>query len=110
MRLLLRLLCGLVLGSVAVHSLADTYHLRCDVAYLPSRSTWERDVAVELMDASPSRISIDGVAAYSFVIDGAQLWTAIDNERIVLDMAALSWQSDFRGMATGQGRCSVQTP
>jgi hypothetical protein len=110
MRLLLRLLCGLMLGCAGVHSLADTFELRCEVAYLPSRSTWERTVAVELLDASPSRITIDGVAAYSFVIDGAQLWTAIDNERIVLDMAALSWQSDFRGVATGQGRCSVQTP
>jgi len=107
---LLRKFCGVLMSCLSMHSLADTYRLRCEVAYLPSRSTWEREVAVELLDKSPSRISIDQVQAYSFFIDGSQLWTAMDNERIVLDLDAMSWQSDFRGTASGQGRCSLQSP
>jgi len=33
--------------------------------------------------------------------------TAIDNERIQIDLVAQQWQSDFRGQATGQGRCET---
>ena len=96
--------------SLSAHSLADTHHFRCEVAYLPTRSTWEREVAIEVLQDNPVRVVIDGVQAHSFAVDGAQLLTAIDNERIVLDLDALSWQSDFRGLASGQGRCSVLKP
>lgn len=96
--------------SLTAHSLADTHHFTCEVAYLPTRSTWEREVAIELEQDIPGRVVIDGVQAHSFAVDGAQLLTAIDNERIVLDLDALSWQSDFRGMASGQGRCNMSKP
>ncbi len=96
--------------SLPAQSLADTHHFTCEVAYLPTRSTWEREVAIEVEQDIPARVVIDGVQAHSFALEGAQLLTAIDNERIVLDMDALSWQSDFRGMASGQGRCSVHKP
>lgn len=96
--------------SLSAPSLADMHHFTCEVAYLPTRSTWEREVAIEVLQDNPVRVVIDGVQAHSFAVDGAQLLTAIDNERIVLDLDALSWQSDFRGMASGQGRCSVHKP
>jgi hypothetical protein len=33
--------------------------------------------------------------------------TAVDNERIQIDLVVRQWQSDFRGQATGQGRCET---
>ncbi len=105
-----RMACGLYLACLSAHNWADTYHLLCEVAYMPTRSTWAREVALDVLDATPTRVVIDGVQAYSFAINGAQLLTAIDNERIALDLDALTWQSDFRDMAFGQGRCSAQTP
>jgi hypothetical protein len=33
--------------------------------------------------------------------------TAVDNERIQIDLVTRQWQSDFRGHATGQGRCET---
>jgi hypothetical protein len=33
--------------------------------------------------------------------------TAVDNERIQIDLATRQWQSDFRGHASGQGRCET---
>jgi hypothetical protein len=50
-------------------------------------------------------LRIDGVPVHSYAIDGTTIRTALDNERIVLDTAAGQWQSDFRGLAQGQGRC-----
>ena len=36
---LLRKFCGVLMSCLSMHSLADTYRLRCEVAYLPCRST-----------------------------------------------------------------------
>jgi hypothetical protein len=33
--------------------------------------------------------------------------TGLDNERIQIDLVGRLWQSDFRGLASGQGRCET---
>ena len=78
---------------------------RCEAIYLPARSTWVRSVEIEHDDRRVRALRIDGVAVYSFAVDGAVLRTALDNERITFDTARLSWQSDLRGLASSQGRC-----
>jgi hypothetical protein len=77
----------------------------CDVAYLPSRANWVRTVEVVFDDRRLQRVSVDGVAVHSFAVDGTVILTSQDNERIRLNVAQGSWESDFRGLASGQGRC-----
>jgi hypothetical protein len=77
----------------------------CDVAYVPSRANWVRTVEVVFDDKRLQRVSVDGVAVHSFAVDGTVILTSQDNERIRLNVAPGSWESDFRGLATGQGRC-----
>ena len=55
-------------------------------------------------------VSIDGVPVYTFAIAETVIMTALDNERIQIDTASQTWTSDFRGQATGQGRCERATP
>jgi hypothetical protein len=99
----LGLLAGLLLA--AGPALAASVHYRCEAVYLPARSTWVRHVEIEHDDHQVHALRIDGVAVYSFAVDGTVIRTSLDNERIVLDTASLHWQSDFRGQAQGQGRC-----
>lgn len=82
--------------------------LRCEVAYLPARSTWVREVRLDWQGKALHQVVIDGVVAHSFSLHPGGLHTAIDNERIGLDWQQAQWQSDFRGLATGQGRCEVK--
>ena len=98
---------GLALGLLllAGPALPATAHYRCEAVYLPARSTWVRHVEIEHDERRIHAVRIDGVAVYSFAIDGTTIRTALDNERIVLDTASGQWQSDFRGLAQGQGRC-----
>jgi hypothetical protein len=77
----------------------------CDVAYLPSRANWVRTVEVAFDNRRLQRVSVDGVAVHSFAVDGTVILTSQDNERIRLNVAQGSWESDFRGLASGQGRC-----
>jgi len=93
----------LLLGSAP--ALAASARYRCEVFYLPARSTWVRSVEIEHDDRRVRALHIDGVAVYGFAVDGAVIRTALDNERIALDTESLSWQSDFRGLARAQGRC-----
>ena len=79
--------------------------LTCAVAYMPQRSTWVREVRIEWDAKAVRRLRIDGVEPYGFSLLPSGVMTAVDNERIQIDLAALQWQSDFRGHATGQGRC-----
>ena len=79
--------------------------LRCDATYMPARTNWTRTVVIGIDEKRVRRVSIDGVPVYTFVIADTVILTAIDNERIQIDTATLSWTSDFRGMASGQGRC-----
>ena len=100
--------CGWVLGLGAVMpwaALAQPVVLDCAVAYMPARSTWVRHVQALVQDGQVRALIIDGVAPYAFAGDADVLVTAIDNERIELRLTQRHWQSDFRGHATGQGRC-----
>jgi hypothetical protein len=79
--------------------------LNCAVAYLPQRSTWVREVRIDWDQKAVRRLRIDGVEPHGFSLVPNGVMTALDNERIQIDLRALQWQSDFRGHATGQGRC-----
>lgn len=79
--------------------------LSCEAVYLPARSTWVREVRFTLDERRIRSVEIDGVPVYSFTVYETVLLTALDNERIQLDTATLTWRSDFRGQATSEGRC-----
>ena len=81
--------------------------LNCAVAYLPQRSTWVREVRIDWDKKAVRRLRIDGVEPYGFSLLPGGVMTAIDNERIQIDLVGRQWQSDFRGQATGQGRCET---
>ena len=81
--------------------------LTCAVAYMPQRSTWVREVRIDWDAKAVRRLRIDGVEPYGFSLLPSGVMTAIDNERIQIDLVAQQWQSDFRGQATGQGRCET---
>jgi hypothetical protein len=85
----------------------QTLTLSCAVAYMPARSTWVRQVQIEVDDKTVQAVRIDGLVPYSFSIYPDGLITAIDNERIQIDLRQSRWSSDFRGLATGQGRCDT---
>ena len=100
-----------VLGSSAQAATPEgqagqqTLELSCAVAYLPARSTWVRAVQIDWDAQRVQALRIDGLTPYSFALLPEGVSTAIDNERIEIDLRALSWRSDFRGQASGQGRC-----
>lgn len=79
--------------------------LSCNPFYLPARSIWKRVVDIEVDANGVREIRIDGVAVYSFVIDGSAILTAVDGERIQIDTALLTWSSDLRDIVSSQGRC-----
>jgi hypothetical protein len=98
----------LPLSAAAVKTVQARTHLQtwvCDVAYVPSRANWVRTVEVVFDNKRLQRVSVDGVAVHSFAVDGTVILTSQDNERIRLDVAQGGWESDFRGLASGQGRC-----
>ena len=78
----------------------------CNAFYLPARSIWQRKVAVELDADGVRSVEIDGVAVYTFNINGTVIMTAVDGERIQIDTEALTWSSDLRGLASGRGVCT----
>ncbi|NDY90424.1 hypothetical protein [Ideonella livida] len=78
----------------------------CEPFYLPARSRWPRQVALDHDGQRLLALRIDGLAVHSFQVEGEQVFTALDNERIALDLAQGLWQSDFRGKARGQGPCT----
>lgn len=84
--------------------------LVCEAVYLPARSTWTRSVRIVYDGRRVRSVQVDGVPVYAFNVAGTVLLTAIDNERIQIDVAARTWTSDFRGQATAQGRCERQPP
>jgi hypothetical protein len=79
--------------------------LVCEAVYLPARAIWVRRVEIDYDEQRVSGVRIDGVPVYGFSVEGTVILTAMDNERIQIDVAAQSWQSDFRGQASSQGRC-----
>lgn len=82
-----------------------TVTLVCEAVYMPSRATWARTVTVAYDQRRIRQVAIDGQVAYSFAVQDTLILTALDNERIQIDVAAQRWSSDFRGLATAQGRC-----
>jgi hypothetical protein len=79
--------------------------LACEAVYLPARTTWTREVRFTLDERRIRGVAVDGVPVYTFAVHESVLLTALDNERIQLDTATLTWRSDFRGQATSEGRC-----
>ena len=105
---------ALLLSALAgsVQAAAPARHhvaLVCEAVYLPARSTWSRQVEIDYDQRKVTAVRIDGVTVYSFSVTGTGILTAVDNERIQIDAAAPSWQSDFRGLAQSQGHCE-RTP
>lgn len=84
---------------------ADTVTLVCEAVYLPTGANWARTVSVAYDQQRIREVVIDGQVVYSFSIQGTLILTSQDNERIQIDVAAQTWRSDFRGLATAQGRC-----
>jgi len=79
--------------------------LVCEAVYLPARSVWVRTVGIEYDQKRVLSVEIDGVPVYSFNVRDTLIFTALDNERIQIDTATQNWTSDFRGLASSQGRC-----
>ena len=77
----------------------------CQAFYLPARGMWPRSVELQYDGAVVRSVLIDGIAAYTFTINGSTVMTAIDGERIQFDVAALTWTSDLRGLVSSSGRC-----
>jgi hypothetical protein len=107
-----RLITALVFGwSLAVLgpvlAAPSSVVLSCAVVYMPQRSTWVREVRIDWDQKAVRRLHIDGVEPYGFSLLPHGVMTAVDNERIQIDLSARQWQSDFRGQATGQGRCET---
>lgn len=105
---------GLLVGAVlnpAIVNLAiaapTSVVLTCAVAYMPQRSTWVREVRIDWDQKAIRRLRIDGVEPYGFSLMPRGVMTAVDNERIQIDLATRQWQSDFRGQASGQGLCET---
>jgi hypothetical protein len=94
---------GLAQATPAASSSA--VHLACEPVYLPARSVWARTVDIAYDQKKVRSVLIDGVPVYTFSVRGTTILTALDNERIQIDVAALSWRSDFRGVASSEGRC-----
>ena len=98
-------LCGAAAAAPPKPSQVD---LLCDAVYLPARSSWARSVRITFDDQRVQSVAIDGLPVYSFNVQGTMVLTALDNERIRIDTAAMTWSSDFRGQASSNGRCERQ--
>ncbi|OPF62905.1 MULTISPECIES: hypothetical protein [Hydrogenophaga] len=106
MKPLLLMALALVLAAPGVvAAAASRVGLVCEAVYAPAREIWVRRVEISYDDQRVSAVGIDGVPVHSFAVNGTVILTALDNERIQIDVARLSWQSDFRGLAQSQGRC-----
>ncbi|MBW0171175.1 MAG: hypothetical protein KXJ61_13225 [Hydrogenophaga sp.] len=82
--------------------------LVCEASYQPARTTWTRTVRIGYDKTRVRSVLVDGVPVYTFSVRDTVILTAVDNERIQIDTAAQTWTSDFRGQATGEGRCERQ--
>lgn len=94
--------CGVMGTALAA---PQTVTLQCEAVYQPARSTWTRVVDIDMDERRILAVRIDGVPVYTFAVRDTWILTALDNERIQIDVAAAQWRSDFRGLAQSQGRC-----
>lgn len=100
------LLCAVLTGAAPLAAAGPQRVLwRCEVVYQPSRAVWVRRVDVLHDNRQVQRVLIDGVPVYTFAVRDTTILTALDNERVQFDARAQAWASDFRGVASGQGRC-----
>lgn len=79
--------------------------LVCEAVYMPARSSWTRTVEIGYDQKRLRSVQIDGQVVHAFAVTGSVILTSQDSERIRIDTAAQTWSSDFRGLATGEGRC-----
>ena len=84
--------------------------LRCEAVYMPARETWVREVELVGQGGRLNEVRIDDQAVYTFAVRDTVVLTSQDNERIQIDFAAHTWRSDFRGLASSQGRCELLAP
>ena len=94
-------------AAPAARSALVQTRLMCHVTYLPTRASWDRQVTLGHSAKQLRAVSIDGVAVYSFGLQDKVVMTALDNERIQIDLSRPGWVSDFRGMASGLGWCEL---
>ncbi len=112
--LCLKALAAIVLLAATATATATTpkpvreTRLVCTVAYQPSGNAWVREVVLVDSGKVLQTIRIDGVPVYSFTRQGLVIRTALDNERIEIDLGQPGWLSDFRGLASGMGHCTVR--
>ena len=96
-----------VWGAAAAPDDATVMALHCEPVYMPAREAWLRTVELVGRGGQLSEVRIDGQRVYTFSVRGTVVLTSQDNERIQIDMAQRQWTSDFRGLASGQGRCEL---
>lgn len=105
------LVCAMVLPQVWAAqpkgTTPDRTLLRCEAVYMPARSNWVREVELVGKAGRLSELRIDGQAVYTFAVRDTTVFTSQDNERIQIDFGEGTWRSDFRGLASGQGRCEI---
>lgn len=82
--------------------------LHCELVYLPQRQTWDRVVTLHHSRRRLQAVAVDGVSVHSFRLAGHTVLTALDNERIQIDLDAGHWRSDWRGIVEGQGTCTAE--
>lgn len=81
--------------------------LHCELVYMPQRHAWDREVTLHHSRNRLQAVEVDGVPVHSFRLAGHTVLTALDNERIQIDLDAGRWQSDLRGLVEGQGACKA---
>ena len=101
---------GLLLWAGHAQAAIQTITLSCAVVYMPERSTWVREVQIDWEQKNIRALRIDGLTPFSYTLHPQGVSTAIDNERIQLDLIQAQWTSDFRGLASGRGRCEAVSP
>ena len=84
--------------------------LQCEPVYMPAQTVWPRTVAITYDQRKVKAVSIDGQKVYTFQVRDTWILTSMDNERIQINTATLTWTSDFRGLATSEGRCDWLKP
>jgi hypothetical protein len=95
---------ALLLACVGARAATDV-RWRCEVVYQPAREVWSREVTLTHDDKRLTRVAIDGMPVYTFSVYEKWILTSQDNERVQIDVATRTWHSDFRGVASGEGRC-----
>ena len=98
------MLCASIVPSLALAS-SSQVSLWCEPVYMPAQTEWPRTVDITYGQHQVKAVSIDGQKVYTFQVRDTWIFTSQDNERIQINTASLTWTSDFRGLATSEGRC-----